>query len=94
MYATYNKSKGVYDFGNISNYISNILKREDPTVTEDDETIALVPVTVYTETNSSYYNTTTSVVSVTPYSTSPAIATLDLDGAQIKIIYTTQKPLH
>lgn len=93
MYATYNKSKGVYDFGNISNYISNILKREDPTVTEDDETIALVPVTVYTETNSSYYNTTTSVVSVTPYSTSPAIATLDLDGAQIKIIYTTQKPI-
>ncbi len=93
MYATYDKNKGVYNFGDISNYIASILKREDPTVTEDDETIALIPVSVFSETNSSYYETTTSVVSVTPYSASPAIATLDLDGAQIKIIYTTQKPI-
>ena len=93
MYATYNKAKGVYNFGDISKYIKSILQREDPTVTEDDETIALIPVSVYSETNSSYYETTTSVVSVVPYSESPAIADLDLDGAQIKIIYTTQKPL-
>jgi hypothetical protein len=93
MYATYDKGKGVYNFGDISNYIRSILKREDPTVTEDDETIALVPVNVFSETNSSYYETTTSIVSVTPYSASPAIVELDLDGAQIKIIYTTQKPI-
>lgn len=91
IYATYNKEKGVYDFGNISSYIRSILQREDPTVTEDDETIALIPVQVLTETSSSYYNTTTSVVSVTPYSASPSIVELDLSGAQIKIIYTTQK---
>ena len=93
MYATYDKGKGVYNFGDISNYIRSILKRDDPTVTEDDETIALVPVSVFTETNTSYYETTTSVVSVTPYSASPAIVELDLEGAQIKIIYTTQKPI-
>ena len=91
IYATYNKEKGVYDFGNISSYIRSILQREDPTVTEDDETIALIPVQVLTETSTSYYNTTTSVVSVTPYSASPTIVELDLSGAQIKIIYTTQK---
>ena len=93
MYATYDKGKGAYNFGDISNYIRNILKRDDPTVTEDDETIALIPVSVFSETSSSYYETTTSVVSVTPYSQSPAIVELDLDGAQIKIIYTTQKPI-
>ena len=94
IYATYDKGKGAYDFGDVSRYIRGILNREDPTVTEDVETIALVPIDIISETNSSYYETTTTLVSVTPYSTAPAIVTLDLDGAQIKIIYTTQKPIN
>ena len=94
IYATYDKGKGAYDFGDVSRYIRGILNREDPTVTEDDETIALVPIDIISETNSSYYETTTTLVSVTPDSTAPAIVTLDLDGAQIKIIYTTQKPIN
>ena len=90
IYATYNKAKGVYDFGNISYYIRDILHREDPTVTEDDETIALIPVQVLSQTTNSYYESVTSVISVSPYCASPAITELDLEGAQIKIIYTTQ----
>ncbi len=91
VYATYNRATKTYNFGNIGSYIRSVMQREDPTVTEDDETIALVPVQVLSETSSNYYNTTTSVTSVTPYCASPAIVQLDLDEAKIKITYTTQK---
>lgn len=91
VYATYNKATKTYNFGNIGSYIRSIMQREDPTVTQDDETIALIPVQVLSETSSNYYNTTTSVTSVTPYCASPAIVQLDLSGAKIKITYTTQK---
>jgi hypothetical protein len=90
VYATYNKDKKVYDFGNIGNYIREIMDREDPTVTEDDETIALIPVQIISETSTSYYDTTTSIVSVTPHSASPGFVELDLSQAMIKITYTTQ----
>lgn len=91
VYATYNKNKKVYDFGNIGTYIRSIMSREDPTVTEDDETIALIPVQITSETSTDYYGSTTTVTSVTPYCASPAIVELDLNGAMIKITYTTQK---
>ena len=90
VYATYDKDKKVYDFGNIGNYIREIMDREDPTVTEDDETIALIPVQIISETSTSYYDTTTSIVSVTPHSASPGFVELDLSQAMIKITYTTQ----
>lgn len=92
VYATYDKSRQVYDFGNIGSYIRDILDREDPTVTPDDEEIALIPIHVTSETSNGYYETTTSVTSVTPYCASPAIVKLDLSGAKIKITYTTQSP--
>lgn len=91
IYATYDKKKKQYNFGNISSYIRSVLQREDPTVTEDDETIALIPVQVFSETSTSYYTTSTTVTRVIPYCASPAIVKLDLNGAQIKITYTTQK---
>lgn len=91
IYATYDKANKVYNFGNISSYIRSVMQREDPTVTEDDETIALIPVQILSETSSNYYNTTTSVTSVTPYCASPAFVKLDLNEAKIKITYTTQK---
>lgn len=90
VYATYDKNKKVYDFGNIGSYIREIMDREDPTVTEDDETIALIPVQIITETTTNYYDTTTSIVSVTPHSASPGFVELDLSKAMIKITYTTQ----
>lgn len=93
VFATYDKAKKNYNFGNIGSYIRSILEREDPTVTEDDETIALIPVDVKFETSNNYYTTTTSVTNVTPYCASPAIVGLDLDGAMIKIIYTIQRPI-
>lgn len=90
IYAKYDKGLKAYNFGDISSYIRSVLQREDPTVTEDDETIALIPVNITFETSTNYYTTTTSITSVTPYSASPAFAELDLDGAKIKITYTTQ----
>lgn len=92
IYAKYDKSTKAYNFGNISSYIRSVMQREDPTVTEDDETIALIPVQINFETSTNYYTTTTSITSVTPYSASPAMAELDLTGAKIKITYTTQTP--
>ena len=91
IYATYDKANKVYNFGNIGSYIRSVMQREDPTVTKDDETIALIPVQVLSETSTNYYTTTTSVTSVTPYCASPAIVKLDLNNAKIKITYTTQK---
>lgn len=93
VYATYDKANKRYNFGNIGSYIRNILNREDPTVTPDDEKIALIPVQVDAETSTNYYTTTTTVTNITPYCASPTIVGLDLEGAMIKIIYTTQKPV-
>ena len=92
VYATYNKSKKVYDFGNIGSYIRQIMDSGKP-VTKDDEEIALIPIDVTSETNSGYYETTTTITNVTPYCASPAMVKLDLSGAQIKITYTTQQPI-
>ena len=92
VYATYNKSKKVYDFGNIGSYIRQIMDSGKP-VTKDDEEIALIPIDVTSETNSGYYETTTTITNITPYCASPAMVKLDLSGAQIKITYTTQQPI-
>ncbi len=88
VYATYNSEKKLYDFGNISKFIADIMAKGE--VTEDDETIALVPVQVVTQNNTTYYETSTVVTNVSPYSSSPTIVELDLTKAQIKLNYTHQ----
>lgn len=98
VFATYNKTKRVYDFGNIGSYIRSLMNRKDENgnpmpVTKEDEEIALIPIDVTTETSNGYYESTTTVTSVTPYCASPAMVKLDLSGAQIKITYTTQQPI-
>lgn len=91
VYATYDKSKKVYDFGNIGSYIREIMDSGKP-VTKDDEEIALIPIQVTSETTTDYYETSTEVTSVTPYCAAPSIVKLNLSGSKIKITYTTQMP--
>ena len=88
-YATYDATNKLYNFGDLSKYIRNIMD-SGTEATDDDETIALIPIQLITETSSSYYTTTTEVTSVTPYASAPTIVQLDLENAKIKINYTTQ----
>lgn len=91
VYATYDKGKKAYDFGNIGSYIREVMD-SGKEVTKDDEEIALIPINLTSETSTGYYETTTTITSATPYCAAPAIVKLDLSGAQIKITYTTQQP--
>jgi hypothetical protein len=73
-------------------------------LSDEDGEFVLTPVSLVTETSSTsssssyyyyyyYYGTTTSttiVMAVVPYVGTPAMATLDLDNAKIKIEFSTQ----
>lgn len=88
-YATYDATNKLYNFGDVSKYIRNIIDSGNE-VTNDDELIAIIPIQLITETSSNYYTTTTEITSVTPYASSPTIIQLDLENAKLKINYTTQ----
>jgi hypothetical protein len=72
-------------------YILDLLDKSE--ITDDDVTFVLCPVTVNTESTTSYYTTTTSVTSIVPYITSPAMAKILLDKAKIKFAYSTQSKI-
>lgn len=87
--ATYNCSTSAYTFSELRQYITDLLKKE--TITADDLTFCLVPITVETETNSDYYgNSTTLVTGITPYVTEPKMAKILLDKAKITFVYSKQ----
>lgn len=91
--ATYDSQTGTYTFGALREYIVDMLAKE--TVTPDDYTFTLVPVTVSTETSQSsyYYQGTSTVTAVTPYVSNPVMTSLDLKGAKISFVYTKQSLL-
>lgn len=90
-YASYDSTTKQYSFSSMRGYLMEMLSKE--TVTEDDCTFILCPVTVNFEqtTNTSYYGTTSSVESsVVPYVMSPAMVELRLDKSKINFTYSLQ----
>lgn len=94
-YATYDSTTGMYTFGDMRDFLVDLLSKE--TVTEDDYTFNILPVSVTFDTSSSssyyyyYYGTQQETLStITPYVASPVMAELFLDRAQVKLTYSTQ----
>lgn len=90
-YASYNATSGCYNFSGMRNYLLNMLKKE--TITADDYTFTLTPVTVVSETNTSnsYYGTTTEYVSsIDPYIGVPSMVKLNLDESEISLTFSKQ----
>lgn len=93
-YAVYNTETKSYSFGNMRNYIIDVLDADEEEL-EDAENMVLVPVDVMSETNSNnyYYYTgtsTTTVTSMTPAVSGPMIGKLKFDEAKIKFVFTKQ----
>lgn len=98
-YAAYNSTTKSYTFSSMRQYFIDMSKKTD--LSDEDGEFVLTPVSLVTETSassSSYYyyyyygssTSTTIVMAVVPYVGTPAMATLDLDNAKIKIEFSTQ----
>lgn len=78
-----------YVFSDMRQYIVNLLAQES--ITDDDVTFMLVPVTAVSETSSDYYGGTTSTLTaINPYVTEPKMANILTQKAKIKFVYTRQ----
>ena len=98
-YAEYNSDTESYDFTGLRTFINDILeqKRSGTEITDDDEEIVLVPVSVYSETvssGSSYYyysyNDQEVVTDIVPYISAPSLALIDVDNIKLQLTYSKQ----
>jgi hypothetical protein len=90
-YAAYDSTNECYTFSSMRDYILDLVDKDE--ITDDDVTFVLCPVTVETETTSSYYTSTTSVTSIIPYIDEPAMVKVLLDEAKIKFAFSTQSKI-
>ena len=91
-YAEYNAAKGCYTFSALRPYLMDIIDRfgAKGVIPAEEYTFSIVPVTVETETISSYGSNRVVVSSVTPYVQKPAMVRLDLDKATVKLTFSKQ----
>lgn len=87
-YAAYDSSSNSYKFSSMRQYLIDLVKNGN--VTEDDYTFTLTPVSIETETYTSYYSSTVYINNIVPYVEAPAMAKLKLDEAKIKLTYSKQ----
>lgn len=91
-YASYNSSNGGYYFSGLDAFIRKLMDKDE--ITEDDYTLAMIPVQVNFEQDmTSYYSTTQIVSQVLPYISTPSAATIHLDKAKIILTYSKQTVL-
>ncbi|MDE6535643.1 MAG: DUF4270 domain-containing protein [Muribaculaceae bacterium] len=90
---TYNANTKTYSFGDMREYLIEMLDKEEP-LTADDYTFTLTPISMVTETSqSSYYysGSTTSILSgITPMIAMPAMVELLPAKAKIKLTFSRQ----
>ncbi|MGM9870380.1 MAG: DUF4270 family protein [Muribaculaceae bacterium] len=86
-YATWSTSDNAYVFSDMSKYLVYLLEKD--TITEEDYTFVITPVSRVEEVTDEYYGTT-SLVSLNPYMGNPAMVRLLLDKAKIKLTFTSQ----
>lgn len=91
-YATYDATTNKYVFSDMRQYVIDLLKKD--TITDDDITFTLTPVSLSTENSGSnyyyYYNPSIYVNDITPYVEAPAMVRLNLIDAKIKFTYSKQ----
>ena len=99
-YAEYNSDTRKYSFTGLRTFLNDVIekKRQGTEITDADEEIVLVPVSVYSETvssGSSYYyysyNEHEVVTDIVPYISAPALAEIDMDHIRLQLTYSRQK---
>lgn len=99
-YAEYNSDTRKYSFTGLRTFLNDVIekKRQGVEITDADEEIVLVPVSVYSETvssGSSYYyysyNEQEVVTDIVPYISAPALAEIDMDHIRLQLTYSRQK---
>ncbi len=87
-YAQYDSTNKRYYFSTLRTYLLDLI--EKGTITDDDVDFSLIPVQITTESNESYYNTTTYVTKCVPYTFYPTMTKLDTQNAQIVFTFSSQ----
>lgn len=99
-YAEYNSDTRSYSFTGLRTFLNDVIekKRQGVEITDADEEIVLVPVSVYSETvssGSSYYyysyNEQEVVTDIVPYISAPSLAEIDMDRVKLQLTYSRQK---
>ncbi len=88
-YATYNSSTKQYSFGDMRQYLIDMLDKES--VSADDYTFTITPVSaIFENSNNSYYYQQQTLTGMTPYVSSPILCRLLIDKAKAKLTYSLQ----
>ena len=88
-YATYNTTTKSYEFDSMRAYMEWLLAKE--TVTADDYTFVLTPITLNMATNNSgYYGSSSYIESVAPYVNEPAMVEILAKKSKIILTYSRQ----
>lgn len=87
---TYNATTSTYEFTGLRPYIINLIDKT--TITPDEYTFSLTPVSVTTETSQSSYYTSgaTYITAICPYVEGPAMCRLNTEKIKIKFTYSKQ----
>lgn len=86
--ASYNSTTKTYSFNNMRDYLIEMLKKD--TLLPEDYTFLIVPISIATETNSSYGSTVSYITTISPYVEKPAMVQLNMQDTKIKMTYTRQ----
>lgn len=88
-YATYNSTTKRYYFGEMRQYILELMKKDK--LTEEDYTFSIVPVSaMFEEVQTGYSSTQEVLTMMTPYMSAPVMCKLNLDKAYIRLAFSTQ----
>lgn len=85
-YASYNETQKAYVFAGMTNYFTDLMEKE--TITDDDVTFVLTPVSISTETSS--YSGSSVITAITPFVSWPTMCRIDPKDTFIKFTYTRQ----
>ncbi len=93
-YTSYDSSNNRYRFSGMRTYMLKMIEKYNAgTLSEDDYTFTLTPISVITETNSNsyYYGSASSYLSaVNPYIGTPVMAKFELDKATVNFTFSKQ----
>lgn len=87
-YAAYDPVNKKYSFAGLRQYLIDM--RDKGQLTDDDITFTLTPVSITTESYSSYYSSSAYINEIVPYVQAPAMVKLNLDKAKIKLVFSKQ----
>jgi hypothetical protein len=87
-YAHFDVTSKTYKFENMRQFIVDLINNGSEEDIKDASNLMLVPVDVVSETNNSYYQTSTTITAVTPAVSRPMIGKLRLDKAKIRFEYS------